>query len=65
MTPIATHFLFAMFGLSLGILIGYYFHWREYRAVIGFVRAARHHARYQALEKQFEQGEQYKKGELK
>lgn len=65
MTPIATYALFAGFGLSLGILIGYYLQWRQYRAVIGFVHAARHHARYQALEKQFEQGDQYKKGELK
>jgi hypothetical protein len=53
MTPIGAYGLCIMFGLSIGILIGYYFHWREYQPLVGFAHAARH----QALKEKFERGE--------
>ena len=53
MTPFAEYGLCIMFGLSLGILIGYYLHWLKYRPIIGFAHAAK----YQALKEKFQKGE--------
>jgi hypothetical protein len=53
MTPIAAYVLCIMFGLSSGIVIGYYLHWLEYRPIMGFAHAGR----YRALKEKFERGE--------